>query len=190
MGRLRIPLLAFCLGRTVTLGLTSCGESDSASLLPGHTASEISSNLDEVRRLSDENECVGARDAALEVSDQIDALGGVDKQLKLALREGARRLNEVVAACEEAPEEEVETEPSVSTEPIEVEPPEGEKKDKGEKREPPGQEKKAEKEEGAVEQETTPQTPSSPAAETPAEPPSTGGTPSGGVSPGAPAGGE
>jgi septal ring-binding cell division protein DamX len=174
----------------MALGLASCGEGDSAALLPGNTASEISSNLDEVRRLSDEGECVGAQDAALEVSDQIDALGGVDRELKRALREGADRLNEVVAACEEAPEEEVETEPSVSTEPIEVEPPEGEKKSKGEKREPPGQEKKAEKEEEAVEPETTPETPPSPPTETPAEPPAGGGTPSGGVSPSAPAGSE
>jgi hypothetical protein len=190
MGRLRTPLLALYLGLAITWGLAACGKGDSAALLPGNTASEISANLDEVRRLSDEGECVGAQDAALEVSDQIDALGGVDRQLKQTLREGASRLNEVVAACEEAPEEEIETEPSVSTEPIEVEPPPGEKNGKAEKREPPGQEKKAEKEEEAVEPETTPETPTTPATEPPAEPPSTGGTSSGGVSPGAPAGAE
>jgi hypothetical protein len=189
MGRPRTFLPALCLGLAITLGLTSCGD-DSAALLPGNTAGEISSNLDEVRRLSDEGDCVGARDAALEVSDQIDALGGVDRALKQTLREGATRLNEVVATCQEAPEEEVETTPSVSTEPIEVEPPAEEKKSKGEKHEPPGQEKKAEKEEEPVEPETTPETPVTPSAEPPAETPSTGGTPSGGVSSGAPAGGE
>ncbi|HEV7770892.1 MAG TPA: hypothetical protein VGO66_09600 [Solirubrobacterales bacterium] len=189
MGRLRTPLLAFCLGLAITWGLAACGEGDSAALLPGNTASEISSNLDEVRRLSDEGECVGAQDAALEVSDQIDALGGVDRQLKQTLREGASRLNEVVAACEEAPEEEIETEPSVSAEPIEVEPPPDEKNGKAEKREPPGQEKKAEKEEEVEEPETTPETPATPPTES-AEPPSTGGTSSGGVSPSAPAGAE
>ena len=55
----------------------------------GHTASEITSNLDEVEQLVDEGDCVGAEDAARQVSDQVDALGGVDKKLKQALREGA-----------------------------------------------------------------------------------------------------
>jgi outer membrane biosynthesis protein TonB len=176
--------------------LASCGENEGAELLPGSTASEISSNLSEVRRLAGEGECIGAQDAALEVSDQIEALGGVDAKLKAALREGATRLNEVVAACQEAEPEEEETSPSLSTEPEEVEEPEkAEKKPKPEKSEPPGQEKKAEKEEEEAEEPETEEKeePSAPppSEEPEAEPPATGGgSPAGGVSPGAPTGGE
>lgn len=186
MATLRKPLLALLIGLAATLALTSCGESESAELLPGRTASEISANLDEVRRLAGEGECIGAQDAALEVSDQVDALGGVDAELKAALREGALRLNEVVATCEEeAAEEEEETEPALSTEPEEVEEAKPEKKAKPEKQsEAPGQEKKAEKEAAEPKEESTepPTTPAEPPAETPDE------TPSGGVSPGAVAG--
>jgi hypothetical protein len=189
MGRFHRHLLALTLGLAAALGLASCGDSGGADLLPGATASEISSNLKEVRRLADEEECVGAQDAALEVSDQIDALGGVDQKLKTALREGAARLNEVVAACDEAePEEEEEISPSLSTEAEEVE-----EKPKKEEKEPPGQEKKAEKEaekeeKEAEEPETSTEPPTTPAE--PAEPATPGGTPPGGIAPGTEAGAE
>jgi outer membrane biosynthesis protein TonB len=193
MGRFHRHLLALLLGVAATTTLASCGEGGGADLLPGSTASEISSNLKEVRRLADEEECVGAQDAALEVSDQIDALGGVDQKLKTALREGAARLNEVVAACTEAePEEEEETVPSLSTEAEEVEE-KDQKKPKKEEKEPPGQEKKAEKEEAKEEKETTPAEkgpePPTPPVETPAETPNNG-TPPGGIAPGTEAGAE
>jgi outer membrane biosynthesis protein TonB len=189
MGRFHRHLLAL-LALVAALALASCGDGGGADLLPGETASEISSNLKEVRRLTDEEECVGAQDAALEVSDQIDALGGVDQKLKTALREGAARLNEVVAACQEAePEEEEEISPSLSTEAEEVE-----EKPKKEKKEPPGQEKKAEKEAEKEEKETEePETPAEPPTtptESPAEPPTPGATPPGGIAPGAEAGAE
>lgn len=186
MATSRKPLLALLIG-LAALGLASCGESENAELLPGRTASEISANLDEVRRLAGEGDCIGAQDAALEVSDQVDALGGVDAELKTALRDGALRLNEVVAACEEeAAEEEEESE--LSTEPEEVEETEPEEKAKPDKQsEAPGQEKKAEKEAAEPKEESPPTGKGEPPVEPP-EPPS--GTPSGGVSPGAVADGE
>lgn len=188
MASLRKPLLALLIGLAATLALASCGESENAELLPGTTASEISANLDEVRRLAGEGDCIGAQDAALEVSDQVDALGGVDAELKAALREGASRLNEVVASCEEeAGEEEEDAEPSLSTEPEEVEEKKPEKKPKPDKQgKAPDQEKKKDEKETAEPKEETTKPPTTP-AESPSPP---GGTPSGGVSPSAPAGNE
>ncbi len=111
MGRLRAFLLALALAAVAALGMTACGGEDSADLLPGGTAGEITANLDEVKALATAGDCIGAADAAQAVSAQIEELGGVDKKLKQALREGATRLNEVVADCEE-PEIE-ETAPAV-----------------------------------------------------------------------------
>ncbi len=101
MGRVSTSLLALGLGVLAALVLASCGSTSSAKLLPGKTAAEITHNLDEVKQLARSGECVGAQDAAQQVSDQIDALGGVDKNLKQALREGAARLNNVVSGCSE-----------------------------------------------------------------------------------------
>jgi hypothetical protein len=187
MGRLSAPLLAFALAVTIALGLSACGGSD-ADLLPGDTASEITANLDQVRDLVGEGECAGAADAAQEVSAEVAALGGVDKKLKQALQEGATRLNEVVADCEEAPEEE--TEPAVESA-IEPEAGEDEKPEKAEKPTKPKAEKEVEEEPEETETETLP-----PQAEGKAKghekqeeaevPPATGGgTPAGGVGPGA-----
>jgi hypothetical protein len=144
VGRLRAPLLALVLGAVAALGLVACGSGGSADLLPGATASEITENLDTVKELSAEGECIGAENAAQEISTQIDALGGVDKQLKQVLREGAERLTQVVEECVEPVEEEVE--PAIEAE-EEVEPPgksekpekEGEAKAKQEAEEPPAE---------------------------------------------------
>ncbi len=187
MGRLTAPLLALALGAAAAVALIACGGGSSAKLLPGNTASQITTNLDEVKRLAQSGECVGAEDAAQQVSAQIDALGGVDKQLKQALREGADRLNEVVASCEEEPTEAVAPaslpETTESTEPA--------KKPKGSK------ESKAQKPPKTTPPATTPAEPATPTTTTPTtpatpEPPAGGGgtgAPSGGVGPGAPAGG-
>lgn len=134
VGRRTASLLALTLA-LAALGLSACG-SGGADLLPGATADEITSNLDQVRELVGEGECVGAEDAAREVSDQIGALGGVDQRLKQALREGANRLALVVEECEEAPEEE--TEPAVETA---IEPEEDEEAAEKEKAEKPAKEK-------------------------------------------------
>ena len=192
MGRLSASLLVFALVAAATLGLSACGESG-ADLLPGDTASEITSNLDQVRELASEGECIGAEDAAREVSDQVDSLGGVDEQLKQALREGAERLTLVVEACEEAPEEE--EEPAIAPA---VEPEEEEAKEKADKPE----KEKPQKEAKETQEEETETSPLPPQAEgkakghekTPAEevppPEESGGTPSGGVGPGAAVEGE
>ena len=122
----------------------------------------------------------------------MEALTGVNQELKEALTKGANRLNEVIVKCEEASAEEDTTE---AVEPDEEEreadelkaqekaekeaEKEADKEEKAEEKseketppvEPPGQEKKEEKETQPVE-------------------PEDGGTPSGGVSPAAPAGAE
>jgi hypothetical protein len=175
--------LVLALGVAAAAALASCGGGKDAKLLPGATAQEITENLDLVKQYAEEGECIGAADAAGEVSTQVEALGGVDPKLKQALQRGAARLNEVVAICEESSTEAV-APPS--------EAPSGDK-------EPPGQEKKAEKEREKEEKEAEkqekkepPGPPTTPTETTPEEPPvppsESGGTGApGGVSPGAPA---
>jgi len=101
LGVIAAPLTV-ALGIAAALILASCGGSQDAQLLSGATAREITANLDTVERLANEGECVGAEDAAEQVSAQVEALRGVDETLKRALQRGATRLNEVVATCEEA----------------------------------------------------------------------------------------
>src|SRR5207342_567217 len=130
MRQLAVPFIALALGVATAFALASCGGED-AKLLPGATAAEISENLDTVKQLASEGECVGAADAAEEVSAQVEALGGLDPELKQALERGAARLSEVVATCEETTTEAFEP----STEDTEETAP----------KIPPGQEKKEEK---------------------------------------------
>ncbi|MCW2987156.1 MAG: hypothetical protein JWM24_94 [Solirubrobacterales bacterium] len=145
MGRLNASILAFALGAFAALGLVACGGGESAKLLPGSTASEITANLDKVKELATAGDCLGAEETAQAVSVQIEELGGVDPKLKQALREGATRLNEVVASCEEVTtEEEL---PAID----EAEEPEEEKKEKPEKPEKPKKDEEAEE----PEEETT-----------------------------------
>lgn len=176
MRRLAAFVTVISLAVATAVSLTSCGGGEDAKLLPGATAQEITENLDLVKQYAEEGECVGAADAAGEVSAQVEALGGVDPKLKESLERGAARLNEVVAGCEES-----------STEAVE---PPGE--DTTERTEPPGQEKKAEKEREKEEKEQEKkEPPDTPTETTPEEPPvpptESGGTGApGGVSPGAP----
>ncbi len=187
--------LAAALGFASALALASCGGSN-AKLLSGTTAEEITSNLASVRELAAEGECVGAEDAALEISGQVSDLREVDPKLKLALQEGAERLNEVVATCsatESTAREETEEEPTTTeAEPSKEQQKEEEKAQKEEekaqkdteKEEEKAQreaEKEEEKEQKEVEKEE------SEAAKPPkAAPPA--GPPSGGVGPGGEAG--
>lgn len=183
--------LALCMPAAA---LASCGGED-AQLLPGDTAREITANLDKVRELSDEGDCVGAESAAQEVGEQIEELGGIDEKLKRALLEGAERLNEVIAECEEA---------VVETAPTTV-PPETAEEEREREKEEKAQEKEAkerEKAEKEKEKEEKPEPPPSsgelpPQAEgegkgTEKGPPAAEGEeeigPSGGVSPGSPVG--
>jgi hypothetical protein len=174
------------------IALGACGEED-AQLLPGGTAREITANLDTVQVLADEGDCVGAESAALQVSEQVEALEGVDERLKRALREGAAKLNEVVAECEEA----VETVPDATTTEVETAPPdetdEEKQKDKDEDEgEGEGEGEQPEEEAEEVE-ETEPALP--PQAEGEGKGVEDGNGPSGGqggssggLSPGSPAG--
>jgi hypothetical protein len=193
MGRLSAPLLALFLA-AAALGLVACGSGGSADLLPGKTAGEITENLDAVQQLSSEGECIGAENEAQEVSNQVDALGGVDKQLKQALREGAERLTQVVESCEEAPEVE-ETSPAVEAEEEVEAAGKSEKIGKAEKQE----KTKAPKEQKAPPAETNPEPSPQPNGQGnggesgSAEAPATeegAVAPSGGVGPATPAEGE
>jgi peptidoglycan hydrolase CwlO-like protein len=186
MGRLSASILALALGLAAAIALVSCGGGESADLLPGSTASQITSNLDQVEQLAGEGECVGAENAAAEVSNQVESLTGIDTKLKQALSEGAARLNEVVAACEEATTEEpLETEESLE---------EAEAEEDKEKEEEKA-EKEAEKAEKKNEEKPKKEEESEESTEGPTLPPSkgneeSGGPPSGGVGPGAPKGGD
>jgi hypothetical protein len=116
MSRVATAPLAFALALAAALALASCGGGD-AKLLPGATAREINKNLAAVRELAAEGECVDAQDAALEVRTEVEALQGIDAKLKRALQAGAQRLNEVVQTCTETTiaEETEEAPPSTET---------------------------------------------------------------------------
>jgi hypothetical protein len=182
-----VSVLALILGAAAAVALVSCGGGEDAKLLPGHTAAEITENLDRVRQYSEADECVGAEDAVAEVTTQIEALKDIDPKLQEALRRGATRLNEVVASCEEETPETLEPEEETTTEETEELPPGLEKKEEKEREK---EEKELEKEEEKAEKEESP-----PAETTPEEAPTTttpppaegGGTgASGGVGPAAP----
>jgi outer membrane biosynthesis protein TonB len=127
------PLLALALGAGAAVALASCGGSD-AKLLPGQTAREITANLDTVQQLAAEGDCLGAENAARQVGEQVEALNEVAVKLKQALQQGATRLNEVVASCEEPT-----TEAVAPPEPAEPEekPKKEEKEKKPKEKEPP-----------------------------------------------------
>ncbi len=195
MPRARALATVLCLA--AALALSACGGED-AKLLPGETAREITANLDTVQQLSDEGDCVGAESAARQVAEQIEAIEGVDRRLKQALEEGADRLEEVIAQCEE---ESVETTaptaaPDEESEDAGKQEREEEKEREAEEKEQEKAEKEAEREEegdGEGNQELPPQANgegkgldegngSPPAEEAPEE------SSSGGVSPSAPVG--
>jgi hypothetical protein len=189
MGRLSAYLLALLCGAVATVGLAACGGSSNSGLLPGSTASEINSNLDKVQQRVAEGECAGAEEATTEISGQIEALGGVDSRLKEALSEGAARLADVVATCEEVPnEEDEELEALEADEEAQAEQEAEEKKEKKEKADKPKPGKEKEEKEPPAEP------PEPPGHEEKEEVPPTeedsGGTNSGGVGPAAPAEGE
>jgi hypothetical protein len=98
MGRLRaasLLLVALAAG----LLLAACGSGGNDELLPGTTAKQIESNLDQVRSNAEEGNCEAAEDAVAQVSTEIDGLQKVDKELKAALKQGAAKLSEVVGSC-------------------------------------------------------------------------------------------
>jgi hypothetical protein len=171
------------------VGLVACGGED-AKLLPGETAREIVANLDTVQQLSDEGDCIGAESAAAQVGEQIEAIEGVDRKLKQALEDGASRLEEVIVECEESATEAI----APATIPPQGEAEEKPQKDKEKEAKPKVEEEQegnpalppqAKGEGKGLEEEPGPP----PAEEAPEEPPPAE-SPSGGVSPGSPAGGD
>ncbi len=180
MPRVTAASAAVVLGLLAAFALVSCGSGSDAKLLPGNTADEITENLESVKQLAAEGECVSAEDAAQEVSTEVEGLQGIDAKLKQALQNGAERLNEVVEECTEATT--VETLEETTPEPTETEKkPSKAKPEKPEKKEEVEKPEKPEKESGkeTPEQPTEPTEP--PAQET--TPPAEGG-PSGGIGPG------
>jgi hypothetical protein len=186
--------LALALGTAAAFALASCGGGEDAKLLPGTTAQEIAENLDTVKQFASEGECIGAANAALEVSTEVEELNGVDPKLKQALQRGAAKLNEVVATCQEASTEAVAPASEAPTTEEEESLPPGQEKKAEKEREK--EEKALEKEEEKQEKEAAKVAPTTPTETTPAEPPAeppppseAGGTDApGGVSPGAPVG--
>jgi hypothetical protein len=138
MARLSPLFLALLLGASSAVALVSCGGGSDAQLLPGTTADQIESNLDQVAELAAAEDCVGAEDAVAEVTAEVEELQGVDAKLKTALEEGAAKLSTVVGRCEEETTEE-ETEPTLETD-VEAEEVEKEEKPKKEKPEKDGEE--------------------------------------------------
>jgi hypothetical protein len=211
MGRFRAATLLFA-ALAAGLLLAACGSNSNGELLPGTTATEIESNLDQVRSNAEEGNCEAAEIASAEVSTEVDGLQKVDKQLKKALKEGAAKLSELVSSCgvkeeeaEQAEEEkaqeaeEDEEQAALEAEEEEAAEKEAEKDQKAEERE----EKAKEKAEGHAEQPGPPEEgeesgPKGKAKgheeeeiETPEEeviPPTEGG-PAGGIGPGAEVGG-
>jgi hypothetical protein len=148
MGRLSALLLAFLVGVGSAVGLASCGGGGGDDLLPGTTAEQIESNLEQVQQLAAEEDCIGAEDAVASVTAEVEELEGVDLKLKAALQEGTARLSEVVGRCDEETTSE-ETEPSLEPD-VEAEVEEEEKKPKKEK---PEKEEEPSESEGPAEDE-------------------------------------
>jgi outer membrane biosynthesis protein TonB len=189
MGRSRAFSIALVLGLLAAATLSACGNEEEAELLPGETASEINANLNLVEDLVAAGDCVGATNAAAAVSEQVEALTGVDAELQETLAKGAARLTELIGECEEAPEEE-ETTASEEPDPEELEREERDEEkaqEKAEKEEEQEQkqEEKAEKEPPAKEE--APGQEKQEEAEVPPTEPTE--PPSGGVSPSTEAGG-
>ena len=157
-------------------------EAKTRSCSPGDTAREITANLDSVKQLSDEGDCVGAESAAAQVGEQIETLEGVDHKLKEALHDGAERLSEVVDECEEESEA---VAPAVIPPPEEDEEAADEATAKKEEKEQEKAAKQQEKEE-RKEEKGPPVTPPGGEPKPPAETPPSNEPPSGGVEPASP----
>jgi hypothetical protein len=104
IGRLRAASLLLA-ALAVGLLLSACGGGGNGELLPGATADQITSNLDQVRESYESGDCEKAKDAVAQVSTEVDGLKQVDVKLKNALKSGALKLSQVVSTCGQAEEE-------------------------------------------------------------------------------------
>jgi membrane protein involved in colicin uptake len=208
IGRVRAAALILA-ALAVGLLLSACGGGGNGELLPGATADQITSNLDQVQESYESGDCERAETAVAQVSTEVDDLNKVDVELKKALKNGALKLSEVVNSCGAAEEaEEAKAEEKAEEEQAQIEGEEAEAEEeafleeqKEEEREEKADEKAAKEEEKAEpptggeespkgeakglekqEEETVP-----PPTEEPEEltPPAAGGGPAGGVGPGA-----
>jgi len=208
IGRVRAAGLLLA-ALAVGLLLSACGGGGNGELLPGTTADQITSNLDQVLASYESGDCEKAEDAVAQVSTEVDDLNKVDVELKKALKNGALKLSEVVNSCGEAEEaEEAKAEEKAEEEQAQIEGEEAEaeeealaeeqKQDEREEKAEEKAEKEAEKAEPPTggeespkgeakghekqEEETVP-----PPTEEFEEvtPPEAGGGPAGGVGPGA-----
>jgi hypothetical protein len=105
IGRVRAAALILA-ALAVGLLLSACGGGGNGELLPGPTADQITSNLDQVRESYENGDCEKAEDAVAQVSTEVDDLNKVDAKLKQALKNGALKLSVVVSSCGEAEEAE------------------------------------------------------------------------------------
>jgi hypothetical protein len=208
IGRVRAAALILA-ALAVGLLLSACGGGGNGELLPGTTADQITSNLDQVLASYESGDCEKAEDAVAQVSTEVDDLNKVDVELKKALKNGALKLSEVVNSCGEAEEaEEAKAEEKAEEEQAQTESEEAEAEEEAfleeqkeaereekieekaakeeEKEEPPTGGEQSPKGEAKglekQEEETVP-----PPTEEPEEltPPAAGGGPAGGVGPGA-----
>jgi DNA polymerase III gamma/tau subunit len=217
MGRLRAASLVFA-ALAVGLLLSACGGGGNDELLPGATADQITSHLDQVRSSYEAGDCEKAKEGVANVSTEVDELGKVDAKLKKALRQGAAKLSVVVSTCgvaEEEAEEEKSAEEATEEEQEQFEAEEEqaaeeeeqfEKEQKAEEKEEKAEEKAQEKAEKQAEQPGPDEGEESNGKakghekqeeiEPPVEgeeeviPPATGEGPAGGIGPGAEAGGD
>jgi membrane protein involved in colicin uptake len=208
IGRVRAAALILT-ALAVGLLLSACGGGGNGELLPGTTADQITSNLDQVLASYESGDCEKAENAVAQVSTEVDDLNKVDVELKKALKNGALKLSEVVNSCGEAEEaEEAKAEEKSEEEQAQIEGEEAEAEEeafleeqKEEERDQKAEEKAAKEEEKAApptggeespkgeakglekqEEETVPPPTEEPEALTP---PAAGGGPAGGVGPGA-----
>jgi hypothetical protein len=213
MGRVRAASLVLA-ALAVGLLLAACGGGGNDELLPGATADQITSHLDQVRSSYEAGDCEQAEVGVANVSTEVDELGKVDAKLKKALRQGAAKLSEVVSTCraqeEETEEaaEEAEQEELAEAEAEELAAEEEkafEKEQKVEEHEEKAEEKAQEKAEKEAEQpgpdegeesngkakghEKQEEIESPVEGEEEVTPPTTGEGPAGGIGPGAEAGG-
>jgi len=213
MGRLRAASLVLA-ALAVGLLLAACGGGSNDELLPGATADQITSHLDQVRTSYEAGDCEQAEVGVANVSTEVDELGKVDAQLKKALKQGAAKLSEVVSTCGVA-EEEAEEKKAAEEEQEQFEAEEEqaaeeeeqfEKEQKVEEHEEKAEEKAQEKAEKEAEQpgpdegqesngkakghEKQEEIESPVEGEEEVTPPTTGEGPAGGIGPGAEAGGD
>ncbi|MCW2978979.1 MAG: hypothetical protein JWO14_706 [Solirubrobacterales bacterium] len=105
IGRVRAAALILA-ALAVGLLLSACGGGGNGELLPGTTADQITSNLDQVQESYESGDCEKAETAVAQVSTEVDDLNKVDVELKKALKNGALKLSEVVNSCGAAEEAE------------------------------------------------------------------------------------